>query len=143
MSIEGRTQKPDWTLKGVINDVVDSKERRDRAEPRIGGSTQLPTGGGFSETGASGQFTIDQGGGTGGVSTYGALVGVINSSNKVFTVSTARYQSGTLKVWLRGTIRAMGTAAQEWDETSPNAGTFTFVTAPETGDFIIAEYQET
>lgn len=82
---------------------------------------------------------IDQSGGTS--DTYGILSGSINGSNALFTVSQANYVSSSLKVWLNGQLQTQGTA-EDWVETSPSTGTFTFNTAPLTGDLITAEYMK-
>jgi len=94
-----------------------------------------PGGSEGGEVSPSGMLYLDQGGGTPG--TYGTLVGSINGSNCLFTVSQGRYKSGTLKVWRRGLMEGQ----EEWSETAPSSGTFTFTTAPEAGDIIIVEYR--
>lgn len=81
---------------------------------------------------------IDQSGGTS--DTYGVLAGTINGSNKVFTVSEGEYATGTLKVWLNGQLQTQG-SGEDFVETTPASGTFTFDVAPESGDEITAEYQ--
>lgn len=80
---------------------------------------------------------IDQSGGTS--DTYGVLAGAINGSNAVFTVSQAMYLTGSLEVYLNGQLQTQG-SAEDWVETSPAAGTFTFNTAPSTGDLITVAY---
>jgi hypothetical protein len=87
----------------------------------------------------SNEFRIDQSGGTG--DTYGILAGLVNGSNTVYTVSASAYISGSLKVFLNGQLQTQG-SGEDWTETSPAAGTFTFVTAPATGDLITASYQK-
>lgn len=82
---------------------------------------------------------IDQSGGTS--DTYGVLAGTINSSNTLFTVSESSYASGTLKVWLNGQLMTQGTG-EDFVETTPASGTFTFNTAPATGSLITVEYQK-
>jgi hypothetical protein len=82
---------------------------------------------------------IDQSGGTS--DTYGALSGTINGSNALFTVSESAYASGTLKVWLNGQLMTQGTG-EDFVETTPASGTFTFNTAPATGSLITVEYQK-
>jgi len=81
---------------------------------------------------------IDQSGGTS--DTYGALAGTINGTNMVFTVSTGVYQTGTLTVYLNGQLQTQGTG-QDWVETTPASGTFTFAMAPPTGSEITVVYQ--
>lgn len=81
---------------------------------------------------------IDQSGGTS--YTYGVLSGTINGSNAIFTVSQSAYATGTLKVWLNGQLMTQG-SAEDWTETTPASGTFTFVTAPATGSLITVSYQ--
>ncbi len=83
------------------------------------------------------EWRVAQSGGTS--DTYGVLAGAINGSNKVFTVPDALYVSGSLEVYLNGQIQTQG-SAEDWTETSPSAGTFTFVTAPTTGDLVAARY---
>ena len=81
---------------------------------------------------------IDQSGGTS--DTYGALAGTINGTNMVFTVSTGVYQTGTLTVYLNGQLQTQG-SGQDWVETTPASGTFTFDVAPPTGSEITVVYQ--
>jgi hypothetical protein len=80
---------------------------------------------------------IDQAGGTS--DTYGVLGGTRNGSNKVFTVSQSAYNSGTLRVFLNGQMLTQG-SAEDWVETAPGSGTFTFAVAPEATDEITAVY---
>ena len=81
---------------------------------------------------------IDQSGGTS--DTYGALAGTINGTNRVFTVSTGVYQTGTLTAYLNGQLQTQG-SGQDWVETTPASGTFTFAMAPPTGSEITVVYQ--
>lgn len=83
---------------------------------------------------------VDSSGGTS--DTYGVLGGLVNSSNKVYTVSLGSYISGSLRVYLNGQLQTQG-SSEDWTETTPASGTFTFATAPSTGDIIIAVYQFT
>lgn len=99
-------------------------------------SLEVATGGGTT-TNINNVF-VDQSGGTS--DTYGALSGTINGSNAVFTVSQGSYASGTLKVWLNGQLQTQG-SSEDFVETTPGSGTFTFATAPVSGDEITAEYQ--
>jgi len=85
-------------------------------------------------------FQVDCSGGTS--DTYGALSGLVNSSNTTYTVSLGSYVSGSLRVYLNGQLQTQGTS-EDWDETTPASGTFDFNTAPTTGDIIIAVYQFT
>jgi hypothetical protein len=82
---------------------------------------------------------IDQAGGTS--DTYGVLAGTRNGSNKVFTVSQGAYATGTLKVWRNGQLMTQGTG-EDFVETTPASGTFTFDVAPASTDEITVEYQE-
>jgi hypothetical protein len=91
-----------------------------------------------SGTLGTGSWFTDQTGGTS--DTYGVLAGSVNGSNTVFTVSQAKYVSASLRVYLNGQLQTQG-SAEDWVETSPAAGTFTFNTAPQTGDQITAVYQ--
>ena len=84
---------------------------------------------------------IDQAGHDSGTPTYGALAGSINSSNKLFTVAALIYLSGTLAVWRNGVLQCQGSGTFEWVETTPGSGTFTFGTAPETGDWLLVMYR--
>jgi hypothetical protein len=81
---------------------------------------------------------VDSSGGTS--DTYGVLSGLVNSSNAVYTVSLGSYISGSLRVYLNGQLQTQG-SSEDWTETTPASGTFTFATAPTTGDIIIAMYQ--
>jgi len=83
-------------------------------------------------------FNIDQTGGT--ADTYGVLAGSVNSSNKVFTTSASKYVSGSLTVYLNGQLQTQG-SSEDWVETTPASGTFTFAVAPTTGDEITAVYK--
>jgi hypothetical protein len=94
----------------------------------------------FVEGVSGNSLQVDCSGGTG--DTYGALSGSVNSSNKVYTVSLGSYVSGSLRVYLNGQLQTQGTS-EDWVETTPASGTFTFATAPTTGDIIIAVYQFT
>lgn len=73
--------------------------------------------------------------------TYGALAGSVNGSNAIFTVAQGSYLTGTLQVYRNGQLQTQG-ATNDFQETSPGSGTFTFVTAPLTGDVITAIYQK-
>lgn len=99
----------------------------------------------FSVTGSTGSnyyntIYIDQSGGTG--DTYGAVSGLINGSNALFNVSQNLYATGSLKVFLNGQLLTQG-SSEDWVETNPSLGTFTFNTAPISGDLISVEYQLT
>jgi hypothetical protein len=73
--------------------------------------------------------------------TYGLLSGSINGVNKVYTVSNGSYLTGRLKVYRNGSMQIQGTTVSgDWSETLPNSGTFTFATAPMTGDLLTAIY---
>lgn len=94
-----------------------------------------------SPAGGTAGFTYSQIDASGGSSdTYGILSGTINGSNKVFTTSYGSYVSGSLQVYLNGQLQTQGTA-EDWQETIPASGTFTFTTAPVLGDEIIATYK--
>jgi len=72
--------------------------------------------------------------------TYPLLVGSVDGTNQVYTVSTGKYLSGTLVVYLNGLAQLQG-PSDDWQETSPGSGTFTFNTAPLTGDIITATFE--
>ena len=81
-----------------------------------------------------GELFIDQ---TPATSQYGTLSGSVNNTNILFSVSQGRYRHGRLQVYLNGQLLQ----GSQWTETSTSAGTFTFSTAPFTGDTITAIYQ--
>ena len=92
----------------------------------------VPGGGG----GGASVTQIDQ---TPDDGTYGTLAGAVNGINTVFTVSQSAYASGGLVVYLNGLIQLQGTT-NDWQETNPALGTFTFNIAPLTGDIITVMY---
>lgn len=108
---------------------------------------EITIGSGLTMTGTT---LSASGGGGGGVTTYidqtpdngtyGLLGGSVNSSNALFTVSQSEYVSGSLTVYRNGQLLTQG-GSNDWTETTPASGTFTFVTAPTTGDIITAAYQ--
>lgn len=98
------------------------------------------SGGGGGSAGSLEAIQIDQSGGTS--DTYGVLSGTINGSNTLFTVSKSEYITGTLRVFLNGQLQTQG-SAEDWVETTPASGTFTFNTAPQTGDEITVAYNYT
>jgi len=83
-------------------------------------------------------FQVDQSGGTS--DTYGILTGAVDGSNKEYTVSLGSYVVGSLSVYLNGQLQTQG-SSEDWVETTPTSGTFTFDVAPLTGDEITAVYQ--
>lgn len=93
-------------------------------------------GGGSGTTVNINTTRIDQ---TPASGTYGTLAGTVNGSNKIFTVSNNAYVAGSLMVFLNGQDLTQG-AGNDWTETTPASGTFTFVTAPPTGSIIQAAY---
>ena len=120
-----------------------------------GATTRLAQGGNGTFLGVSGgalgYYTPSGGGNTifnsifvdqaaGASDTYGALGGTRNGSNTLFTVSQAAYATGTLKVWRNGQLQTQGTG-DDWTETTPASGTFTFTVAPAATDDITVEYQ--
>ncbi|MDD4381727.1 MAG: hypothetical protein PHE21_00045 [Candidatus Dojkabacteria bacterium] len=92
----------------------------------------------FVEGVGGNSIQVDSSGGTS--DTYGVLSGLVNSSNTVYTVSLGSYVSGSLRVYLNGQLQTQG-SSEDWTETTPASGTFTFNTAPSTGDIIIVMYQ--
>lgn len=66
--------------------------------------------------------------------------GTVNGSNTVFTTATA-YVTGTTQVTRDGLMLKPG--GVDYTETSPSAGTITFVTAPTTGSTILVSYSRT
>ena len=89
--------------------------------------------------GGTNSFQIDCSGGTS--DTYGALVGTIDGTNKIFTVSLGRYVSGSLQLYLNGQLLTQG-ISEDWTETTPSSGTFTLTEAPILGDVLIAFYKQ-
>lgn len=71
--------------------------------------------------------------------TYGLLAGLVNDVNTIFTVSEGIYATGTLRVFINGVLQQNGVS---WTETTPGSGTFTFTTAPFTGDILTSIYQK-
>ena len=102
-----------------------------------GTSTSLHSHASGGGTGISAATQIDQTGGTS--DTYGALAGLVNGSNQLYTVSQGIYVSGMLEVYLNGQLQTQG-SGQDWVETAPASGTFTFAVAPPTGSEITAIY---
>lgn len=104
--------------------------------------TSDATGNATWQDGASGStnyinyIATDQANLTG--SGLGSLSGSVNGSNAAFTVSESVYAVNTLEVYLNGILQPLGDAITQ---TNPSAGTFSFVTAPSTGDQIVANYQ--
>jgi hypothetical protein len=92
-------------------------------------------GGGGSSTSVFTNQTPDNG-------TYALLSGTVNGSNTVFTVNGGVYVTGTLTVYLNGQLLTQG-ATNDWQETAPASGTFTVITAPQTGDIITVQFQAT
>jgi hypothetical protein len=96
----------------------------------------------FSDFGGGGGTTasiyIDQ---TPDNGTYGLLAGTVNGSNTVFTVAGGAYTTGKLAVYLNGQLLTQG-ASNDYQETTPASGTFTFITAPVTGSIVTAVYQK-
>ena len=97
----------------------------------------LNAGGGGTTTNFNTVY-VEQSGGTS--DTYGVLAGLVNGTNALYTVAQALYATGTLKVYLNGQLLTQGTG-EDWTETLPGSGTFTFIVAPAIGSLITVEYQ--
>lgn len=67
-----------------------------------------------------------------------AITGALNGTNTVYATPT-RYVSGTLVVLLDGREAQNG---DEWNETTPSAGTFTFVVPPPSDSRLTVYYQD-
>ena len=106
-------------------------------DPLLGQLRTYDSSGGGNTYNITNNLHIDQTGATG--ATYGTLAGLVNGTNLIFTASNGSYNSGALAVYLNGQLLTQGTDA-DWTETAPASGTFTFATAPITGDRIIAVY---
>jgi hypothetical protein len=65
-------------------------------------------------------------------------IGLVNSSNKIFTTLLAKYVANSLEVFVNGLQQTLTT---DYAETTPGSGVFTFVTAPVTGDTVRISYQ--
>lgn len=63
--------------------------------------------------------------------------GSVNGSNTLFTLARA-YVSGSLQVHIDGLLQRITT---DFTETTPGSGTFTFTTAPATGQSVRVHYQ--
>jgi nitrogen fixation protein len=105
----------------------------------INGSSILGSGDLVVSGGGNTQIYLDQSPDNG---TYALLSGSINGSNTLFTVSQGVYISGTLVVARNGQVLTQG-GSNDWVETTPASGTFTFNTAPNTGDILTAWYNKT
>lgn len=77
-------------------------------------------------------------GGSNSFITEESPTGTINGTNKVFTTVNNTYVANSLEIYLNGLKQLRGT---DYTETTPSSGTFTFVTAPLTGDIIRVNYQ--
>lgn len=64
--------------------------------------------------------------------------GTVNGTTTLFTTLQTKYVANTLEVFLNGLQQIRGT---DYTETSPGSGTFTFTTAPITGDAVRVNYQ--
>ena len=121
------------------SDIAEGVLRRHLPAPGADGKIAVSDSGEWILGDAGGNsFQIDQSGGTS--DTYGVLAGTINGTNKVFTVSLGAYVSGSLKIYLNGQLQTQG-SGQDWVETTPASGTFTFDVAPISGDEITVTYQ--
>lgn len=146
---KGFTWKGAWatSISYSVNDTVESNgsgyvctsahTSGSATEPGVGASwtTNWDL---FVEGVGGNSIQVDSSGGTS--DTYGTLSGLVNSSNTVYTVSLGSYISGSLRVYLNGQLQTQG-SSEDWTETTPASGTFTFATAPTTGDIIIVMYQ--
>jgi hypothetical protein len=70
---------------------------------------------------------------------YSLLAGNVDGVNDLFTVSSGQFLTGSLVVYLNGQLLTQG-ASNDYVETSPSAGTFTFNTPPTLGSVITAMY---
>jgi hypothetical protein len=64
--------------------------------------------------------------------------GTVTGTTTLFTTLQTKYVANTLEVFVNGIQQARGT---DYAETSPGNGTFTFSTAPATGDIVRVNYQ--
>lgn len=98
------------------------------------GSGNISVAGGGA--GIGGTYNVNQ---TPDNGSYALLSGTVDGVNDIFTVSFGSYVSGTLVVYLNGQLLTQG-VANDYTETTPASGTFTFVTPPPTGSIITAMY---
>lgn len=112
------------------------------ADKFLNGVGQWVTISGVEGIGTSGgaKVYVDQSGGAS--DTYGVLSGDIDGENTEYTVSQSEYDSGSLTVYLNGQLLIQG-SSEDWTETIPTSGTFSFTTAPEVSDEITAIYTVT
>jgi hypothetical protein len=82
------------------------------------------------------QYTINQ---TPNNGAYNLLIGLVDGINSLFTVSDGSYLTGALSVYLDGQLMTQG-VANDYTETNPATGTFTFVTPPPVGSVITVNY---
>jgi microcystin-dependent protein len=64
--------------------------------------------------------------------------GTVNGSTTLFTTLQGKYVANSLEVFVNGLQQ---TKTTDYAETSPGSGTFTFTTAPATGDIVRVSYQ--
>jgi hypothetical protein len=64
--------------------------------------------------------------------------GTVNGSTTLFTVLQSKYVANSLEVFINGIQQ---TKTTDYTETSPGSGTFTFTTAPATGQVVKVSYQ--
>ena len=122
------------TTTPVAGDFILFSDTSDSGNLKKANFSDFGGGGGGSATAVYIDQTPDNG-------TYGLLGGTVNGSNTVFTVAEAAYTTGELSVYLNGQLLTQG-ASNDYQETTPASGTFTFITAPATGDVVTAMYQK-
>ncbi len=71
--------------------------------------------------------------------TYGLLAGLVDGSNDLYTVSQGLYLTGKLSVYLNGVFQLQG-PLDDWQETDPSTGTFTFNIPPAVDSIISVQY---
>jgi len=71
-----------------------------------------------------------------GSGVYGQLSGAVDGTNRIFTVSTGSYISGSLKVYWQGQLQP-GTMITETD---PVGGMFKLGFTPKSGSIVMVEY---
>jgi hypothetical protein len=123
------------TVTPVAGDFILFSDTSDSGNLKKADFSDFGGGGGGSSTSVFTNQTPDNG-------TYALLSGTVNGSNTVFTVNGGIYTTGTLTVYLNGQLQTQG-ASNDWQETTPASGTFTFITAPQTGDIITVQFQTT
>lgn len=129
------TNTGDQDLSGKQNILVSGTNIKTINGTTLLGSGDITIAGGSGTTNNFNDSKTSQANLTG--SSLPALTGAVNGSNTAFTVNGGKYVAGSLSVFKNGVLQPLGDAVTE---TTPASGIFTFITAPTSGDQIIAKY---